>query len=453
MNGKTVRTRTQGPVSSTETATLVRTYGDAPGEERAAPTVGDYTVKYETAEMRDVVTDKFFTRRNQGEILNNDATRSSEVVETPLTPWYNQLVFSDGYTRGYTNNGTRDPWDLLIVPGSQARLNWLGDESGFTAGGEWGRRNARDRALIEAKQRLNSSKVDSLEAIAEGRESLRMISALLKGVVPYAKTAGKLTGFLQKYLRYKKLARWSSSAVKRKFYAQKAWDTFGKGSNMWLTWRYGIRPIIQDIEGAIRTFQSDYMPRHRVSGEATHAWDDSDETEWPAYWVNTDVSIRRTVSIEYEARAGFLYEVATKAAQVFRDLGGNNWLELPWDLVPYSFVIDRFCDIGGWLRSLTPSVGCEVKAGWSYFREVTTDSIAFSCKANAGWVNGTFQSHPGTYVVSCSNSLKREKALWMRVARVTQPTLPTFQFNLDWKGITDIVALIRQRFKTGKLLK
>lgn len=52
-----------------------------------------------------------------------------------------------------------------------------------------------------------------------------------------------------------------------------------------------------------------------------------------------------------------VYDLPTGVLQDLNQLGLTNPVEVVWELVPYSFVVDWFLDVGGWVSSLSAAVG------------------------------------------------------------------------------------------------
>lgn len=137
-----------------------------------------------------------------------------------------------------------------------------------------------------------------------------------------------------------------------------------KATSAWLGLRYGIMPLISDIQGI----------RKLIEQKSTRDLSDViTETAGSTYGKNTTI-------VETQETTGLftgLWRSETSTSN--RTLGkvyfrnyvtgvGAGLYDIPslvWELIPYSFVVDWFLDVGGWLRRCQPTpgiigIGCTV---------------------------------------------------------------------------------------------
>jgi hypothetical protein len=131
----------------------------------------------------------------------------------------------------------------------------------------------------------------------------------------------------------------------------------GTLASAWLAYRYGVMPLIRDtyavIEGlAKRTGQIRETTRansptlHRIQS-AVKAGPGSTAAHEFAELHQHKVSIRCMSLDEYER---------TAAHAIGFDF--SKLITTPWELLPYSFVIDWFANVGDYINSLIPQFGC-----------------------------------------------------------------------------------------------
>lgn len=123
---------------------------------------------------------------------------------------------------------------------------------------------------------------------------------------------------------------------------------------LWLTYRYGIRPAISDVmmivnglerkTGKIRTTS-------RVQGSLSD-FSVENFTRSMSGWGTLNYAVTKNDGVT--VRAMSLDElVATRAYNI--GLSAKNLLTLPWERVPYSFVIDWFFNVGDYLGAIAPT--------------------------------------------------------------------------------------------------
>jgi hypothetical protein len=155
-----------------------------------------------------------------------------------------------------------------------------------------------------------------------------------------------------------------------------AWDQF---ADLWLLGRYGIRPMIYDFYSAQKAMEVLLKGTTIVRGKGrsgpetfSDTWSDSGYFEAHlGYEFNETIIVERT----YHGMAYVRFSNPTQAAfQV-------NPLVTAWELLPYSFVVDWFCDVGSWVQTLKPQldgdylgVALGIRSKWTHtstYREFT----------------------------------------------------------------------------------
>jgi hypothetical protein len=134
---------------------------------------------------------------------------------------------------------------------------------------------------------------------------------------------------------------------------------------MWLEASYGWLPLLQDVHGAV----TEYDKRHEigpprldvkakyyeyVESLVDHATTYGGIDQWSLQEIRKDL-VGCTVHLTYE-QGNNLYR---KAAQ----LGLIDPLEVAWEVLPWSFVVDWFLPVGNWLQTLSATAGLSFKGG------------------------------------------------------------------------------------------
>lgn len=127
-------------------------------------------------------------------------------------------------------------------------------------------------------------------------------------------------------------------------------------ADLWLAYRYGLMPLLysaEDAINAVHTPKSPFEQTHQVT------FKDKMSLRNQTYSSNGggaagggilyDVTVKRTLEYSYRLRATVSYRDS-----LMNRLGLNAWTipKTLWEIVPFSFVVDWFYDLGGWFSRL-----------------------------------------------------------------------------------------------------
>lgn len=207
----------------------------------------------------------------------------------------------------------------------------------------------------------------------------------------------------------------------------------------WLAARYGIRPIIGDIETAVASIKRLLNEVALVKGngyqESEDLYSNTTVFDEGVYGVTTRT---RSITAKRIYRGAAYLEIDTSVA-------GNVQVDpivTAYELVPYSFVVDRFVNIGAWLQTLTPSLLGEY-AGSQY-------SIRSSITAHSVCVTAPKPEHTNWMAVPCDSSYVVEE--YLRVPTAGIPPFPGFNPRITLAFAVDLVALfLKGKSDTMKL--
>lgn len=151
--------------------------------------------------------------------------------------------------------------------------------------------------------------------------------------------------------------------------------------NAWLTYSYGLKPIIQDIYTSLDILTKDdhhLLTPHEGKGRCAinRFGNYTYTTDTPVYWRNVG---------EVIARCGGIVRVTNPNHMKLSALGLTNPLTWAYELVPWSFVLDWFVNVGDVLASMSPQLGYEVINPWSMTKVVGTLTADCSYKNGAAW--------------------------------------------------------------------
>lgn len=155
-------------------------------------------------------------------------------------------------------------------------------------------------------------------------------------------------------------------------------QSVGALSSQSLSIQYGILPAMKDIEDILKAFQKESHVRKTARGQASV----NASLNWTRPFSTADAtgtvtgSGTRVVTV----RAGTLYETAFDYGFSNFGLSVSNIPSIAWEMIPYSFVVDWFLNLGTLIEALSPTIGTNRLADWYTVRDVVTrhESLALT---------------------------------------------------------------------------
>lgn len=227
--------------------------------------------------------------------------------------------------------------------------------SSFLFDVEMAQRNVVNRAFANA---YADGAATLSVSIAEGNETLKMLKS------PFAKAHRLIDLILLKKLRLIKAGVPAATALLQS----------------WLEYRLGWKPLLYDIQNLMEaTANQLFVDPNPVRKTARSKWEgktksSSDRVGSQPYY---SYDISTTMMWDYKVTSGVMYYVKVLSddgilSEKFRHNYGlqmRNVLPTVWELIPMSFVVDRFVDVSSWLGAMQPNPDVKICGGW-----VTTKS-------------------------------------------------------------------------------
>lgn len=374
-------------------------------------------------ETQDVITPNFKRRIRAGEIIVNPYTHTKEV-------WFNSNNGSldiepsgncvNNYAKAHDHLGVHLTHLLENTPRGydqpMQRLvpKWVYTQSEVD--------DAIDLAATRAWSDAAGNDAQLLVIIAEMHKTVRMLLHPLQN----------LTRFLKKVLRDKRRDPRPSVAT------MSLLEYLGAE---WLTYRFGVRPLLFDIQNVLKAVTKPHksgLERHKGTYKMSRSYDYGTlSCTMGSGTCQYRLNIDHTVTV----RCGFMRD----AEGGFQDALGLRISDIPsaiWELIPFSFVIDWFFNIGEFLSTLPAWGGPALKGAFTTIEHhivVTRTTLGYTPPADpGGWTQP--RGPNGVEVLDYTN---RNRIVGVRLPSLGSK-LSIFDINFKDLRVLDAIALIRQ---------
>jgi hypothetical protein len=156
-------------------------------------------------------------------------------------------------------------------------------------------------------------------------------------------------------------------------------------ASAWLAVRYGLLPLINDVNNVVEGLKKPTGPLRRTtrSNSGTLSRTSYDTVTWNYSSLTETVGITSTDTLSVRVMSLDEYDIT-----MLNNIGfsGKNLLTLPWELIPYSFVVDWFANIGDFVGAITPSLGVkQLGTAATIERTNTMEANIVGISAPTGW--------------------------------------------------------------------
>lgn len=213
-------------------------------------------------------------------------------------------------------------------------------------------------------------------------------------------------------------------------------DWSKKASNIWLQYHYGWVPLIQDIAGAL-TLAIDRPLTYEISATTR----EEDHRNF-SFYQNTNEGrflCEGFAHVEYKMRGNAKIRLLDydRSRSFLDQTGLSNPALLAWELLPYSFVVDWFTNVGQYLESFNGFNGLEI------IESCVTYTRKFSMYADTIKTNDDLS--PGQTIKNQGFALGTDTVI-TRTLGLPSLTLPAIKTRLSLTKLVTSLALLRQVF-------
>lgn len=217
-------------------------------------------------------------------------------------------------------------------------------------------------------------------------------------------------------------------------------------ANAWMALRYGIRPLYYEINGYLKALHAKPPKDCRQTFRGNVS--DSISTERivdKTLRIPVVTKTKQKIDVTVRARAGVLTDVEYLGASQLLGL----W-EIPqsaWELVPFSFIIDWFLNVGTVIASWTPKPGFKVLGSWvvvetTIKKTAMLHSTSLLSPCSLTTTNGCRKE----LAHSLMPMYQIESVTTTRAINPSRPILPSFDVRLDYLKILDLAIIMKNLF-------
>lgn len=289
--------------------------------------------------------------------------------------------------------------------------------------------------------KIDASDLQSFVALAELKKTVGSLHSACELVYNTCSQAvGKQESVWKKYARQIEIARLTKNPKKAiaRLLARRAAEI----GNIWLLARYGIRPLVYDVNSCIRALKRGskvklYLKYSAngtpVSGESLPLYGNVAVTEGIFGYKS-----ERLKSTHVTCGCICIPQFDTQTLLRLDRL--PNLPETAWELIPYSFVVDWLFNVGTVISALTPNVDCPVAASWSKVVETNTSKFELtgcSSTKDRNAARGTVAGFTYSY----------EETIRTRYAYPELSAVPSLKVRLDVSKAIDALFLCRSVYR------
>jgi hypothetical protein len=193
-----------------------------------------------------------------------------------------------------------------------------------------------------------------------------------------------------------------------------------------LEFSYGWKPLLHDVYSHAKALAEISIERSPVVRQATgRAKTEKISARRYANAPNNYYDFYKVTDFKRFAEVGVSYRLPVGGPTAFHQLGINNPLEVAWEVVPFSFIVDWFLPVGEFLRNLTATSGLIFESGYISKRDILKVELST-------FVNGYKAINPGIGYATALSGSGRATREFLSITRTKifafpSPSFPGFK--------------------------
>jgi hypothetical protein len=225
---------------------------------------------------------------------------------------------------GVDSGSTRDPAAMYSLPSS-----------------------AKSMLEIKALNKLRNQQFNAGVAIAEAGETAKLFTTSVR----------RIASAVQSFRTSRPRDFSQAVANEGKRNRDGSWK---RVPDSWLELQYGWNPLMADINGAVNELSQTVRRNDPVIVVKSKK---SFSTTLPFGFTALNCTVYQDIATSVDAKVKLVYKLNNWILAEISRLGLSNPLEIVWERVPYSFVIDWFLPVGNWLSALGGDFGYSFQNG------------------------------------------------------------------------------------------
>lgn len=362
--------------------------------------------------MHDVVTKEFNKLSSRGKIVNNpmDSSDTTEITGVTRYKWDWETEDRDG---NVTMGG--DSYSNLYGSFDRSKCNISIDRDALIS-----------QAISSAHANCDLSEAAILASLGEFRETVAGLAAIL----------------IRVYRIYRKIRKLDLYALRKEIKPAELADRY-------MEYRYALRPLYYDAVQLTSAYNKAMPPKgSRKTFRSFKEGSDTDTGTYVTYGYRSDGKINMKFTTDYYiheevcVRAGVLCQITNDSRLL--SFGAANIPQSMWELVPFSFIIDWFWNVGDIISSFSPKVGLNELASWAV---VTTSTSVTSSVTVEGVDHTNSDNVSWTRCYADGNTTANYELYSVKKERLVNPPrgfLPRVDINLDALKLLDLQIIVNK---------
>lgn len=370
----------------------------------------------------DIKNENFKRRQARGEIFNNPFCLCDYRRETIPGAW---IGVGHGPTRQPGENEEYCDGFLLPIQGiPEPSQDWFAQNVFMLDNPSF-----YDNVVTQSWAKVDISEMQILATLGELPETLRWLASLYL----------RMDKLLEQFTSRKKALR----LLTRKHSKRELTEAFAE---LWMELRYAIRPLVFDSVSCLKAMQKTIQKGTRMTARAKDTMGTESSTT-----LSILVSRDNNHTVQYvnerreiiTARAGVLYDIDSDICGILAIWGFDQPLESAYELIPGSFILDWFFNIGDVIKSWSIKPGLHPLSSWiTVTRELYEVSYGLSFRKPTTW----FYNISGPDVTN----MGRTTAVLTHKIRIPNPVrqvFPSLNLNLDLSKILDLAIIGKKLYR------